>query len=207
MFTGLIEATAKVLAWDGSTLSLTRPSIFIDCTIGSSIAVSGVCLSIVALDALSMTFTVVPETLKKTHLKNLKPNDEVNVERAMSLKSRIEGHIVQGHVEGVATVVSCTNISQEFKKEQSNTPSIERKITIQFPRELLQGVVPQGSIAIDGVSLTVADVQDDYVTVALIPHTLTHTTLGRLVVGSEVTIETDILAKYAQKLMQKNATL
>ena len=182
MFTGIIEATAAVLAHSNGKLELQRPQLFDDVSIGSSIAVSGVCLSIVKLDDATMTFDVIPETYSKTTLESLQQRDRVNLERAMKADARLDGHIVQGHVEGVGTVL-----------EVDQTSGVT--VTIQLPDDLRSPVVAQGSIAIDGVSLTVASIEDGRCAIALIPHTLEHTTLGTLHVRDSVNVETDVLVR------------
>ncbi|MBM3227767.1 riboflavin synthase [Candidatus Peribacteria bacterium] len=188
MFTGIIEATAGVLSFDGSRLIVERPSIFTDMQQGSSIAVSGVCLSVKKLNKKCIQFDVVPETLAKTTIGSYKEGDMVNLERAMRADGRLDGHIVQGHVEGVGEAVRC-----DFS-------AVSSILVIRVPKLMLPSIVPKGSIAIDGISLTVASIDGDRITVALIPHTLENTTFGTLHVGDRVNIETDILARYAQKL-------
>jgi len=180
MFTGIIEATGKILEKSEDGLEIARPSIFDDCTVGSSISISGVCLTITELDDKSMRFDVVDETLQKTTLGSLNPGDQINLERALRADARFEGHIVQGHVEGVAQVES---LDQGI-------------LTVTVPSDLSPLIVEKGSIAIDGVSLTVAKKDGVQVSVALIPHTLENTTLGSLKDGDTVNIETDILGRY-----------
>lgn len=182
MFTGIIEATAPILDQRQSGLTIEHPGIFDDVKIGSSISVSGVCLSIVKLTGDSMEFDFVPETLAKTKIGSLKKGDRVNLERAMKAGDRLDGHVVQGHVEGVGIMENDGGI-----------------LVVQLPKDLLQFVVQKGSIAIDGVSLTVADVKGDEVTIALIPHTLKNTTLGSLKKGDRVNIETDMMVRAARK--------
>ncbi len=191
MFTGIVEATGQVLKNASSGLVLERPVSFSDLKIGSSVCVAGVCLSIVKLTNVTMTFDVVEETLAKTTLGDLKPAIKVNLERAMISGDRLDGHIVQGHVEGVATV-------RELKVE-SGKGKMSSQLIIQLPPSTAPSVVAQGSIAIDGVSLTVAKIDGDVVTVALIPHTLKHTTLGTLKEGDRVNIETDVMVRGARK--------
>lgn len=195
MFTGIIEATAKVTESENGTLVLERPKAFTDIKEGSSIAVSGVCLSVVYMNKKCIHFNVVPETKKRTTLGSYQKGNLVNLERAMRADGRLDGHVVQGHVEGVGEVV---------KKAKSKKDG-ETLLVIFLPRDLLPFVVPKGSIAIDGVSLTVASLHNALVTVALIPHTMERTTLGSLEKGDRVNIETDILARYAQK--QKDESL
>ncbi|UPA23041.1 riboflavin synthase [Candidatus Peribacteria bacterium] len=182
MFTGIIEATAGVLKSTDGSLILERPAMFDDIKLGASICVSGVCLSIVAFDDQSMRFDVIDETLSKTTLGDLKSGDVVNLERALKVSDRFEGHIVQGHVEGTTDIGHWTlDIGV---------------LEIVLPDALVPFVIEKGSIAIDGVSLTVASMVDAVCTVALIPHTLSNTTLGSLKTGDRVNIETDILGRY-----------
>lgn len=183
MFTGIIEATAYVLQNSPQSIVLDRPALFTDIKTGSSISVSGVCLTVVAFDDASMTFNVVEETLKKSKLGSLKKGDRVNLERAMKADARLDGHVVQGHVEGVGEVESVT-----LKEESA-------MMTFHFPLSTIRSVILKGSVAIDGVSLTIAHVEDSHVTVALIPHTLENTTLGSLKEGDKVNIETDVLLR------------
>ncbi len=184
MFTGIIEATAKVLKMSTNALTLERPKSFDDINIGSSIAVSGVCLSIVSFDQMSMSFDVVETTFEKTKLGELLVGDPVNLERAMKANGRFEGHMVLGHCEGVGRV-------GELRKGVGGTI-----LLVQIPTHLQKYIVLHGSIAIDGVALTVAGLSGAQLSVALIPHTLSCTTLGLLSTGDAVNIETDILGKY-----------
>ncbi len=180
MFTGIVESTAKIIAKTASELTLERPKSFDDLKEGSSVSVSGACLSVIRFDASSMTFQVIPETWSKTKLRQLREGDPVNLERAMRADQRLDGHIVQGHVEGVAVV----------------EPMEEKTIRFHLPPSLLSAVIPKGSITVDGVSLTVADIQEDLVTVMLIPLTLEQTTLGMLKSGDSVNIETDLFLRW-----------
>lgn len=182
MFTGIIEATAHVLKISDSGLTLERPAVFDDIKIGGSIAVSGVCLSVTAFDKNSMSFDVVATTFQKTKLGSLKKGDTVNLERALRADARLEGHIVLGHCEGVG--------------EGLAVGAVGALLTVTIPEELKKYVVLHGSITLDGVALTVAALKGTAVTVAIIPHTLTNTTLGSLKAGDSVNIETDILGKY-----------
>ena len=181
MFTGIIETMAKVVQKTDSGMVIARPLSFDDVKIGSSISVSGVCLSVVQLTESQMSFDVVPETWSRTKLGSVRQGDAVNLERSLKASDRFEGHIVQGHVEGTGSV--------------TDIHSGEMKISLPMP--LMKHVVEKGSIALDGVSLTVAKIDGDVVTVALIPHTLKVTTLGTLHTGDLVNIETDILGRYA----------
>lgn len=178
VFTGIIEATAEVLSWDGSSLALSRPPLFDDLKPGSSISVQGVCLSITKLDTGSMHFYVVPETIDLSTLGSLTKGQRVNLERAMKTGGRLDGHIVQGHIEGVGTV-----------------RVVGEELEIELPSALVSSIQSKGSIAIDGVSLTVASLEGNVIRIALIPLTRSETTLGRLQKGDRVNIETDILAR------------
>jgi riboflavin synthase len=192
MFTGIIEATASVLSVSQGTLTIERPKSFTDIHIGSSIAVSGVCLTIVELDAGSMRFDVVETTVQKSKLGKLAKGARVNLERALRADSRLDGHIVQGHIDGVGVLRECG-------QDASQT------MQISLPSGCLDFVVLHGSITIDGVSLTAADLTGDVVTVALIPETLRSTTLGSLSVGDTVNIETDILLKHLHALPHRSS--
>ena len=188
MFTGIIEATAKVLSNALGSLEIDCPTTFTDLRIGSSISVAGVCLTIKKLNKKCIQFDVIAETLSKTTLRLYKEGDRVNLERAMKADGRLDGHIVQGHVEEVGEAVSC------------QLSAVSSALVIRVPKPMLSGIVSKGSITLDGVSLTVASIDGDCITVALIPHTLENTTLGSLKKGDRVNIETDILARHAQKL-------
>ncbi len=184
MFTGIIERMADVLDRSDTSLTVQRPIEFDDVKVGSSIAISGVCLSVTKLEEISMSFDVMPLTLEKTTLGSLKKNDRVNLERAMKADGRFEGHIVQGHIDAVGEVISLTKKGKDIR------------MTVEVPAELMKSIVLRGSIALDGVALTVAEIQDHSVTVGLIPITLAMTTLGEKKEGDGVNVETDILAHY-----------
>lgn len=183
MFTGIIESMAKVLDRRSGVLTLERPAMFDDVKIGSSIAVSGVCLTVTGLDERSLTFDVMPETVSKTTIGDHSISDFVNLERALPAHGRFEGHVVQGHVEATGEVAG--------KERQGE----DVRLTIRVPDDLKRAIVPKGSICLDGVSLTVAAVSPETVTVALIPMTLASTTLGSKRMGDRVNIETDILVR------------
>lgn len=183
MFTGIVETTAKILTKSDSGLIVERPAMFDDIAIGSSISVGGICLSVVEFDDTSMRFDVVPETFAKTNLGGLMTGDYVNLERALRADGRFEGHVVQGHIEGTADVA-------EIRKQKTGA-----ELLLSIPEDIMAFVIPKGSIAVDGVSLTVASVEGNGCTIALIPHTLERTTLGDLQQGDRVNIETDILGR------------
>lgn len=185
MFTGIIEKTAPVLEKADDSITLERPSSFDDIKLGSSIAVSGICLSVISLDEKKMVFDVMSETWERTTLQYLTVGDSVNLERSLKMGDRLEGHVVQGHVEAVASVTS-------YKLQVTGSSA---ELCVELPEALLSCVVEKGSIAIDGVSLTIAALDCHTMTIGLIPHTLEHTTLGSLQAGDQVNIETDVLMR------------
>jgi riboflavin synthase len=160
--------------------------------VGSSIAVNGVCLTVVDRTASALAFDVTDETLDRSNLGRMRPGDRVNLERPVSLASRLGGHLVQGHVDAVGTVAAID-------------PDGDGGLTlrIELPASLRRYVVEKGSLAVDGVSLTVASVHEDGVSIAVIPHTRDVTTLGSVGPGDRVNIEADLLAKYVERLMER----
>jgi riboflavin synthase len=195
MFTGIIEEKGTVqavthLAGDRSIrLTVGARTVLSDVSLGASIAVNGVCLTVVAYGADWFAADVMPETWTKTSLGRLQPNDPVNLERTMPAGGRFGGHVVQGHVDGVGT------LSEIIPDE------IALRLHIMPPADLLRYIVPKGSVALDGISLTVVDVTDHDFSVSIIPHTLQVTNLGHRRVGDVLNIEVDILGKYVEKLL------
>lgn len=189
MFTGIVEATGKVAALADGRLVVSSP-LLVDVPIGASVSVAGVCLTVVEHGGEGTRFDVVPENLDRTTLGSLEVGDLVNLELAMPSAGRFDGHIVQGHVDGVGTVVS-------MRDDHGRVT-----LTIAPPRGLMPHIAEKGSIAVDGVSLTVASVEDDTFSVALIPHTLGVTTLGGLATGDRVNLETDVIAKYVERILE-----
>jgi riboflavin synthase len=192
VFTGIIESTAQVIERSENGLTLKRPACFDDIRIGSSICVSGVCLSIIEIDDKSMRFDVMQETWDRTKLGGLKKGDYVNLERALKTDGRFEGHIVQGHVDCVGEV------KDVCRGATASRPG-EAIMSINYPSDIKNLIVEKGSIAIDGISLTVTDVDDEAFSVSLIPLTLKETTLGSVKEGDSVNLEADILGKYMLK--------
>jgi riboflavin synthase len=184
MFTGLIEELGSLASRDGARLRFAAEVVTTDAKIGDSIAVNGCCLTVVELGDGSWTADVVDETLSRTTLGQLAPGQPVNLERPVRLSDRLGGHVVQGHVDGVGTVVA---------------PAPDLIVATPDTRYLVE----KGSVAVDGVSLTVAEVGDDRFRLAIIPHTAAVTTLGRLRAGDRVNLEFDILAKYVERLLPR----
>jgi riboflavin synthase len=185
MFTGIVERIVHVAALSEGTgfVRLSLAANWNDIKLGDSVAVNGVCLTVAELTPPTIGFDVIPETLRKTNLGLLQAGDPVNVERPLCAGDRIDGHFVQGHVDGVAKLIRQTGDEQEWR------------LTIHPPAELMKYIISKGSVAIDGVSLTIAGVESDRFDVALIPTTLKLTTLGTRPIGWTFNLETDILAK------------
>lgn len=193
MFTGLVEAVGAVRAFrraeEVSLLSIECPALASELALGQSVAVSGACLSVVALHGDVFDVEMMPETAERTWFADLRPGTLVNLERAMALGDRLDGHLVLGHVDGTAVL-----------KRLSGTGRT-RVACFGAGPPLLRGIVPKGSVAIDGVSLTVIGVSASDFSVGLIPTTLESCTLGRMAVGTVVNLETDILGKYVERLL------
>jgi riboflavin synthase len=180
MFTGIVREVGRVAAFDGSRLIVETGT---EADVGDSVAIAGVCLTVAARRDGSLAFDVVPETLARTTLGNLKAGAEVNVEPSLRAGDPLGGHIVQGHVDGVGTL-----------RERGDLTWFDA------PSEIVRYCVEKGSIAVDGTSLTVAATDDEGFAVALVPHTLEATTLGALSPGDRVNLEVDLLAKYVERL-------
>jgi len=193
MFTGLVEELGKVKTVARGPLSIrltvSAKKVLADVKQGDSIAVSGVCLTVVESGDTWFTADVMPETVDRTALAGLKTGDTLNLERALRVGDRLGGHIVSGHIDGVGTIRS---------KQQNDNAVI---IKIEADAQIMRYIVVKGSIAIDGISLTVVEVGSDWFTVSLIPHTAAQTTLGLKRSGEPVNLETDIIGKYVEKLM------
>lgn len=190
MFTGIVEELGEVVKAGESSLSIRGPLVTSDVGFGDSIAVNGVCLTVIALEGDVFTADVMAETYRRTAIGDLSPGDRVNLERAATLTTRLGGHLVQGHVDGVGEIL---------KRERA---AEWEEVSFRLPPGLAKYVVEKGSIAVDGTSLTVAAIDGDEFTVGLIPATLEATTLGRKQVGDPVHIETDVTAKHIEKLLQ-----
>ncbi|HEY3144311.1 MAG TPA: riboflavin synthase [Acidimicrobiales bacterium] len=184
MFTGIVEELGQVESREGGRIRLAATKVLDDAHIGDSIAVNGVCITVVAQGQGWWEADLSDETLRRTTLGELQPGDPVNFERPVRVQDRLGGHIVQGHVDGVGEVVA---------------PAPD--LAVRMPRELLRYVVEKGSITVDGISLTVVDVTDDGFTAAIIPHTMEVTTLGHRGPGDPVNLEVDVTAKYVERLL------
>ena len=191
MFTGIVRERGRVVSAEpnggGVHLRIAAPETA-GAALGDSVAVSGCCLTVTATDGETLEFDAVPETIARTTLGGLAPGVEVNLEPALRAGEPLGGHFVQGHVDGRARVTS-------FDPEGDGA-----RLRLQFEPELLRYCVGKGSIALDGVSLTIATLPEDGVDIALGPFTLAHPTLGALAPGDEVNVEVDLLAKYAERL-------
>ncbi|EGW41603.1 riboflavin synthase [Desulfosporosinus sp. OT] len=199
MFTGIVEELGIVrglrLLPESGQLTLEGQKVLHGTQIGDSIAVNGVCLTVIRQSDRDFTVDVMAETLEKTNLAELKSGSHVNLERALQLQTRLGGHLVSGHVDGVGNIRRITpwGIAQVYEISASPT--------------LLSFVLPKGSIAIDGISLTVIDVESDCFTVSLIPHTFKETTLGLKGIGGSVNLETDLIGKYVARFMGLNTAI
>jgi riboflavin synthase len=171
----------------GVRLSISAGIVAEDACVGDSIAINGCCLTVVAVDGAALAFQAGAETLSRTNLGRLQPGSPVNLERSLKLGERLGGHFVTGHIDGLGTLAD--------RRDDGDWSTC----WFQAPEELMRQVAPKGSIAVDGVSLTVVDVAQNRFSVALIPHTLAATTLGRLKTGETVNLETDVLAKYVER--------
>lgn len=193
MFTGIIEEIGKILSFQrnshGATIEVECSIVLEDVKIGDSIAINGVCQTVTEISSESFKARVSDETLKVTNFENLNKGSVVNIERALTLNSRLGGHIVSGHVDCTARFTGIKQLSEFYDLE------------FEFPQELAKYIVKKGSITINGISLTVADIYKNKFKVAIIPHTFENTNLKYLNVGDYVNIETDILGKYVEKML------
>lgn len=187
MFSGIVEETGTVVSLSDNTLSIKAGIIFTDLKPGDSVAVNGVCLTARELKNPVFSVNVMPETLRRTNLGDLKAGHRVNLERAMTLSSRLGGHLVQGHIDATGTV---KNTAWEGDAEL---------LTIAAPPEVTRYIVDKGFIAVDGLSLTAINVTDETFTVSLVSFSREHTTIGDRKPGDMVNLEADIIAKYTER--------
>jgi riboflavin synthase len=194
MFTGIIEELGVVKQVDkglnSAKLHILAKVVLDEMVIGDSLSVNGVCLTVINFDGDSCSMEVSPETLSATNLGSLKLGDGVNLERAMRLDGRLGGHLVSGHVDGVGTITA---------RRQEGNSSV---LTIEASKEILRYCIKKGSVAVDGVSLTINDLNDRQFTVSIIPHTIKNTTFGIKGVGAKVNLENDPIAKYVERFLQ-----
>ncbi|MGO2754896.1 riboflavin synthase [Brachybacterium alimentarium] len=193
MFTGIIEELGTVESLtspaDPARLTIRSPQVLAGIALGDSIAVNGCCLTVTAEDGETWSADVIATTLEATTLGGLAAGDPVNLERCVRVDGRLDGHIVQGHVDATGEILD--------REEEAGTT----RLRVQLPAGLARYVVAKGSLAVDGVSLTVAAIDGDEVTIGLIPETLARTTLGRRDIGHRVNLEVDVLAKHVEKLL------
>lgn len=194
MFTGIVEELGTVLALkqgsNSSQISINAHKVLGDVKLGDSIAINGVCLTVTSFGRDYFSADIMAETLAKTNLRELGNGHRVNLERAARLGDRMGGHLVQGHIDGVGTIV------------EEQVVDIARVLRFRAPEEILKYTVAKGSIAIDGISLTVVDVYPDSFTVSIIPHTAALTTLGFKKPGATVNLEADIIGRYVERLLK-----
>lgn len=194
MFTGIVEELGHIgnitLLPQSAQLTIQAAKVLPGTQIGDSIAVNGVCLTVVEKDDRQFTVDIMAETLTKTDLSDLKRGSPVNLERALQLQTRLGGHLVSGHIDGIGRISRIT------------LWGIAKIYLIETEPVLLRYIVPKGSIAVDGLSLTVVEVEENNFSVSLLPHTLKETTLGRKGIGSTLNLETDLIGKYVAKLLQ-----
>ncbi len=194
MFSGIVEALGRVAEVraepPGCRLIVRQEKIAAETVVADSISINGCCLTVVAVEGDTMAFQAGPETLARTNLDQLRPESPVNLERALRVGGRLGGHFVSGHIDGTG------NLAERNDHGDWST------FWFSLPRALSRQMASKGSIAVDGVSLTIVDSEPDRFSVALIPYTLADTTLGPLEVGGQVNLETDILAKYVQRLVE-----
>jgi riboflavin synthase len=191
MFTGIIEELGTVVT-AGPRLSIRCSTVMTDLTEGASVAVNGVCLTAVDLRPDGFSADLAPETLRRSNLGDLRPGSRVNLERPLLPTSRLSGHIVQGHVDGTGEFLGLEPLGED-----------NWWLRIRVPAEVDRYLVFKGSIAIDGISLTIAALEGDVLSVTIIPHTYRHTTLGGYRPGSRVNLECDVLAKHVEKMLSK----
>jgi riboflavin synthase alpha subunit len=190
MFTGLIEEVGTVLGREGSRLRVSARVVLPDAAEGASIAVNGACLTVVERGPDRVGFDLGPETVSRTTLGDLEAGHQVNLERPLRLGALVGGHLVQGHVDGIGTVTELARAGDTAR------------LRVRCQDDALAALlIPQGSVALDGVSLTVAALEGAAFEIMLIPHTLGHTTLGRLRSGARVNLEMDMIGKYVQRAL------
>ncbi|NOX88332.1 MAG: riboflavin synthase [Calditrichaeota bacterium] len=194
MFTGLIEEVGVLARINtisgGRSLFVSAAEILTDCKVDDSVAVNGICLTVTAKEANGFWVDAVGDTLEKTTLKDWQVGQKLNLERALRLSDRLGGHLVQGHVNGVGRIVRLTRLGENYFLEAD------------VPAPLLRYLIPEGSVAVDGISLTVARLNGSRMGISIIPHTYKHTNLCERRVGDSVNLEVDVIAKYVERLLK-----
>ena len=194
MFTGIIEAVGTITTikshGQGKVLTIDTDLDFSQCRIGDSIAVNGACLTAVAFHKHAFSADMAPETVSRTTFSQKKPGSRVNLERALRLSDRLDGHLVSGHIDGTGTILSLQKLSNAVI------------LTVGVSEDLAGEMIEKGSVAMDGVSLTINKVMDDAFELSIIPHTARITTIASMTVGTTVNIETDVLGKYVKRFLQ-----
>lgn len=194
MFTGIVQELGKVILLErnsaGARLTVRCHGVLADAGVGASIAVNGACVTAVQIDANAFTADLAPETLKRTNLGDLGAGAGVNLERPLAVSARLDGHFVLGHVDGTAELLSLKALGDD-----------NWWLTLRVPNELSRYIVSKGSLAVDGMSLTVAEIEGNVVGFTIIPHTYEHTTLAGYKPGARLNVEVDILAKHLEKLV------
>ena len=191
MFTGIVEELGEVASHANGRLVVRCATVVEDSAVGASVAVNGVCLTVVENDGRSLAFDLSEETLQRTTLGSLQRSSPVNLERPVTLATRLGGHLVQGHVDGVGTI------------DRIDRTATGAELAVEAPPAVGRYLVEKGSVAVDGISLTVAARNGRTFDVALIPHTLDVTTLGRVATGDRVNLEADVIAKYVEGLVPR----
>ncbi len=195
MFTGIVQELGQVIALEpnptGARLRVGCQKVLRDAAIGASIAVNGACLTATQIDENSFAADLAPETLRRTNLGELKEQSAVNLERPLAVNARLDGHFVLGHVDGTAELIASKSLGDD-----------NWWLTLRVPHELERYIVSKGSVAVDGISLTVAEIVGDLVSFTIIPHTYEHTTLSQYQPGARLNLEADILAKHLEKLVR-----
>ncbi len=194
MFTGIIKELGKIKNINSNSIEIFSDKIIKHIKSGSSVSINGACLTVTQKQTNYFSVDVMPETLAKTTLQDLKPNDLVNLEPSLTLKDELGGHLVQGHIDCPGQIINI--------KKQGNS----QLFTIQTPQKFLKYIACKGSITIDGISLTIAQVSDQDFTVAIIPFTIQNTSLSQKQINSKVNIEVDLISRYLEKLTKKPKT-
>ena len=192
MFSGIVEQIGKIISFENNILLIEEPNLSKELNISESIAINGICLTVINKDNNSFSVEVTPETIKRTNLKHLNLHQIVNLEKPLKYNGLVGGHLVQGHVDCVGEIIEII------------TDANAQIFTISFPKTYSKYVVEKGYISIDGISLTIVECADDYLTLSIIPYTLDNTNLKNKKINELVNLEFDITGKYLEKLLNTN---